>query len=250
MTRLILFGLAACTGTPSAVDSGPRSPGSLRLANLEASARGACIGLDESPTWSRQEVPARQATAPVAVEGTAARVRWIEPAAECDAPGVPEIAVDFVESPSWVVAARHAGAIAFEEPTAEVVEGRFFVGFFHGAEDLGDVSVKQGSCDVPFAAFERVAPGTVGLSPNNDGPLFSAAVTAGSDRFVTDVVICTVPAGDEVLRIAEHTFVGGVRELHLLSGDGSAEHPYGLTRCREPAPPDAPCDLLIPVAPP
>ncbi|MEO0602471.1 MAG: hypothetical protein AAF211_13600 [Myxococcota bacterium] len=244
-----LLGLAACAAATPMGDSGQRSSVSLRLANLDASrALDACTAFDADPTWSRQTVAARQATVPVTVEAEEVRVRWIEASGSCDAPGVFEITVDLGTSSAWVVAASSTEAVAFAEPSVEPLPGRFYVGFFHGAAQLGDVSVKQGSCDVPFAAFERVEPGTLGISPNNDGPLFSAAVTAGSDRFVTDVVICAVPSGDEVLRIAEHTFVGGVRELHLLSGDGSAERPYGITRCRDPS--DAPCDALSPTSAP
>jgi|GEM_PF-3656216 len=119
-------------------------------------------------------------------------------------------------------------------PTVEIPvdSRRFFVRFWNLAVDADEVSLKQNLCTNPFAAFDSTAYGQPGFSPNNQGPVFSASVTAGRDDFTTDIVVCG--AGEAPLvQISDFVFNKGELQLVVLSGDGTDTSPWDVTRCVE-----------------
>ncbi|MEN0061005.1 MAG: hypothetical protein AAGA48_02585 [Myxococcota bacterium] len=180
---------------------------------------------------------------------SSARLRWVAAASpDCENSIGDDVALEGNAGPRTAVLL--APASETDEPTTLLLDdetvakpnpGRFYVRFLHAAPGVDPLSVKQGGCAIPFAAFESAAFGEPAISANDQAPWFSASVTSGSDRFVTDIVVCDGPT--ELVRLEQHAFLGGQIQLHVLTGDATTPSTLDLTMCIDTA--SEPCTRLL-----
>lgn len=231
---------------------GPRDIG-LRLGNFVPGAGpvNACLAPDGAdfvgPLAGDPGVAFRGATRlyDVSSTGTVA-VRWVDGAAtDCDTPlaGTTDDTIDLAGADQAIVALTDADGVSPSDdlqtrvlvaPPVDVPDDvrRFFARLWNLSLDGGETSFRQFDCSNPFAAFSSTAYGEPGFSPNNQGPVFSASVSIGKDDFTTDIVVCG-DAEEALVDLTAYRFNKAELQFVIVSGNGTEEAPWDITRCIE-----------------